>query len=109
MTPKVETNCTAFQTAIDVLGRPWTAQILNVLQDGPLRFCGIGDRVAGLGDKVLSARLKELEAKGLMVRRVEPGPPVKVTYELTDQGRSFNKVAQAIHRWGQEIEAAEKR
>jgi DNA-binding HxlR family transcriptional regulator len=108
MAPHVDTRCKAFQTAIDTLGRPWTAQILNVLQDGPLRFCGIGDRLAGIGDKVLSARLKELEGRGLLTRSVDPGPPVKVAYELTALGRSFNDVAKAIHVWGAEMVAAEK-
>jgi DNA-binding HxlR family transcriptional regulator len=71
-----------------VLGRPWTGLILTVLQAGPLRFSEIGDRARGPGEKVLSARLKDLEARGLILRRVEPGPPVRVAYELTNKGRS---------------------
>ena len=86
--------------AIDVLGRPWTALILNVLQAGPLRFSELADAAKGPGDKVLSARLKELEARGLVHRHVDPGPPVKVTYELTACGRSFQQVAVAIEKWG---------
>lgn len=109
MAPQVDTQCTAFQTAIDILGRPWTAKILNALQDGPLRFCGIGDAVPGIGDKVLSARLKELESKGLLVRTVDAGPPIKVAYALTEQGRSFTKVAKAIHEWGIEMVQAAQR
>ena len=109
MAPKVDTNCQAFQTALDVLGRQWTAQILNCLQDGSLRFGEIGERAEGIGDKVLSARLKDLEARGLLVRSVEAGPPVRVTYALTELGRSFNRVARSIHRWGAElVEAAQR-
>jgi DNA-binding HxlR family transcriptional regulator len=52
---------------------------------------------------MLSGRLKELEARGLVCRHVEPGPPVRVTYELTESGRSFGIVAQAIERWGREL------
>jgi DNA-binding HxlR family transcriptional regulator len=109
MVPKLDTNCKAFQAAIDVLSRPWTALILGILQEGPLRFGEIRERGHGLGDKVLSARLKELEARGLVVRKVEPGPPVRVGYALTPQGCAFNKVAEAIQAWGQELakEAAE--
>ena len=59
----------------------------------------------GPGDKVLSARLKDLEAKSLIVRHVEPGPPVRVVYELTDKGRAFGQVAEAIERWGQALVA----
>src|SRR5687768_9265157 len=102
MTP-VDTHCQAFQAAIEILGRPWTAQLLNVLQGGPLRFSEIGERLPGLGDKVLSARLKDLEARGVVVRSVDPGPPVRVGYALTRQGRAFSDVAEAIERWGREL------
>ncbi len=99
----VDSHCQAFQAAIDVLGRPWTALILNVLVAGPCRFSELAERARGPGDKVLSARLKELEARGLVKRDVEPGPPVRVIYELTPKGRGFGDVARAIERWGQEL------
>jgi DNA-binding HxlR family transcriptional regulator len=99
----VDTNCRTYRAAIEILSRPWTAVILNVLQEGPLRFSEIGERVPGLGDKVLSARLKELETRGLVVRTVDPGPPVRVGYALTKQGSGFNDVAHAIERWGREL------
>lgn len=98
--PPVDSRCRAFQAALEVLSRPWTALILNVLQLGPARFSEIARATTGLGDKVLSARLKELEARGLLVRQVEKGPPVRVTYELTAKGRAFHHVARAIDRWG---------
>jgi DNA-binding HxlR family transcriptional regulator len=101
----VDSECRAFRAAIDVLGRPWTAQILTLLQPGPLRYCEISEGARGLGDKVLSARLKDLEARGLVDRRVEPGPPVRVSYELTSHGLAFGRVAEAIERWGRELVA----
>ena len=48
-------------------------------------------------------------ARGLVLRRVEPGPPVRVTYELTESGRSFGEVAEAIERWGRGLKPAAKR
>jgi DNA-binding HxlR family transcriptional regulator len=105
----VDSQCRAFQAAIDVLGRPWTALILNVLQVGPLRFSEIGERALGVGDKILSARLKDLEARALVVRHVEAGPPVKVAYALTDKGQAFGQVAEAIERWGRSLVDDEKR
>jgi len=89
--------------AIEVLGRPWTALILTALQSGRRRFGELGETAPGLGTKILSARLKELEARGLVQRHVEPGPPVRVDYELTQKGRAFGHVAQAIERWGHEL------
>jgi DNA-binding HxlR family transcriptional regulator len=97
---KVDSHCAAFQGAIEVLGRPWNALILSVLQGGPLRFTELSAAAQGPGDKILSARLKDLEAQGLLVRHVEPGPPVRVSYELTESGREFNAVAGAIQKWG---------
>lgn len=105
MAKPVDSQCRAFQLAIDVLGRPWTALILNVLQAGPLRFSELAEAAKGPGDKVLSARLKELEARGLISRTVEAGPPVRVSYALTTCGRSFEQVAIAIEKWGRDLAA----
>jgi DNA-binding HxlR family transcriptional regulator len=106
--PRVDSQCRAFQTAIEVLGRPWNCLILNVLQAGPLRFSELSAAAQGPGDKVLSARLKELESCGLLARQVEPGPPVRVSYSLTERGRGFGEVASAIERWGRCLGTAEK-
>jgi DNA-binding HxlR family transcriptional regulator len=77
--------------------------ILTALQAGPRRFGELGESAPGLGTKVLSARLKDLEGRGLISRQVEPGPPVRVAYELTRQGRAFGQVASAIQHWGREL------
>src|SRR6267378_877762 len=103
----VDSQCQTFQTAIAVLGRQWNALILNVLQEGSLRFSELSERAKGPGDKVLSARLKELEGRGLLVRSVDAGPPVRVTYELTRSGRTFRELAEAIERWGRELMVGE--
>src|SRR5258708_31501524 len=63
----VDSQCQTFQTAIAVLGRQWNALILNVLQEGSLWFSELSERAKGPGDKVLSARLKELERRGLVM------------------------------------------
>ena len=108
VTKGVDSQCQAFQLAIGVLGRPWTALILNVLQAGPLRFSELAERAHGPRDKLLSARLKELEQRGVIMRSVDTGPPVRVLYSLTDKGRAFGQVAQAIERWGRELVAEPK-
>jgi DNA-binding HxlR family transcriptional regulator len=100
---KVDCQCDAFQAAIHVLGRPWNAFLLTMLLGGPLRFSEIAARPNGPGDKILAARLKELEARGLIVRTVDPGPPIKVSYELTKHGRAFSDVSAALQRWGREL------
>ena len=103
MPRRVDSQCRTFQAAIDILASRWNALILNVLQDGPLRFNQLSERAQGPGDKVLSARLKELEDRGLLTRQVDAGTPVRVTYVLTEAGRAFGELARSIERWGREL------
>jgi DNA-binding HxlR family transcriptional regulator len=100
-------HCRAFQSAIEVLSRPWNGLILGMLQGGPLRFGELEEKSGGLGPKTLSARLKALEARGLIRRTIETGPPVRVSYSLTAKGEAFEKVTEAIERWGQDLVAGE--
>jgi DNA-binding HxlR family transcriptional regulator len=102
---RVDPHCRAFQKAVDLLARPWTGLILSLLQSGPLRFGELEERANGVGAKTLSARLKDLEARRLVARHVEAGPPVRVKYTLTSKGRAFEQVAAAIERWGRELVA----
>lgn len=92
--------CPWFQLAMDVLSRPWNGLIMASLEDGPVRFGELLARIEHVGDRMLSARLKELATRGLVERHVIPGPPVRVEYELTAAGRGFRPVFQAIGRWG---------
>lgn len=103
MPKRVDSQCRSFQTAIDILSSRWNALILNVLQQGPLRFRELSERANGPGDKVLSARLKELEERGLLTREVDSGPPVRVSYALTEAGRAFGELAQSLERWGRRL------
>ena len=89
-----------FQTAMDVLAKPWNGLVIATLEEGPLRFSEIGDRLRAIGDRMLSLRLKELESIGLVSRKVISGPPLRVEYELTEAGRGFRTVAEAIGAWG---------
>lgn len=107
MSKTVDPDCRPFQSAIDLLARPWSGLLLSLLQKGPLRFSELEQRARGVGAKTLSARLKELEARGVIVRHVDAGPPVRVSYALTDKGRAFEQVAAAIERWGRELLADE--
>ena len=105
MRKRIDPHCRAFQNAVDLLARPWTGLILSLLQSGPLRFSELEERTHGVGAKTLSARLKELEARRLVARDVQAGPPVRVQYTLTSKGRAFEQVAAAIERWGRELVA----
>jgi DNA-binding HxlR family transcriptional regulator len=92
--------CPYYHKAVELIGRRWTGAIVAVLlQDAPLRFSQIGQAVPELSDRLLSERMKELEARGVVSRTVEPGPPVKVLYDLTDMGRSLEPALAALGTW----------
>jgi len=95
--------CPKFQLAMAVLAKPWNGLIIASLYDGELRFSELLARLGGIGDRMLSARLKELSARGLVERKVLSGPPVRVEYELTETGRGFHAVAAAIGQWGKSL------
>jgi DNA-binding HxlR family transcriptional regulator len=85
---------------MEVLAKPWNGMLMVVLEAGPLRFSELAERVPQIADRMLAARLKELEERNLVVRTVEHGPPVRVLYALTEVGRRFREVADAATGWG---------
>ena len=81
------------------MGRRWTGAILRVLMDGALRFSEIAQAVPELSDRLLSERMKELEARGIVERTVLPGPPVRVEYRLSKMGRELEPALSELQRW----------
>ena len=85
--------------AFDLLGKRWTGVLLGTLRGGPVGFRALARAVPGISDSVLSDRLGELTAAGLVARTVEEGPPVSVTYTLTEAGRALLPALDQIRRW----------
>jgi DNA-binding HxlR family transcriptional regulator len=94
--------CSLYHRAIELVGKRWTGAILLVLMDGPLHFSGIRHLVPELSDRLLSERLKELEAEGIVERRVLEGSPVRVEYSLTDRGRALEPTLRSLKLWANE-------
>lgn len=91
--------CPLYHRAVELVGRRWTGAILMVLLQGASRFTEIVNAVPGLSDRLLSERLKELEAEGIVKRTVHPEMPVRVEYRLTEKGRDLSGVAEAVTDW----------
>lgn len=91
--------CPKYEAAIELLGKRWTALIIRVLMDGPKRFKDIKAQIPGMSDKMLTDRMKELEANGLVARHVYPETPVRIEYELLDKGKSLEGVIGEIQLW----------
>jgi DNA-binding HxlR family transcriptional regulator len=93
--------CPRLHEAVELVGKRWTGAILYVLlnADGPMRFTQIAHAVPDLSDRLLSERMKELEARAIVERSVSRTSPVRVEYELTDRGRELAPALEALKAW----------
>jgi DNA-binding HxlR family transcriptional regulator len=94
--------CAAITQVFALLGKRWNGLIIMTLLDGPARFSQIVRLVPGVSDRMLSERLGELAAAGLVHREVDGGPPVNVCYRLTDNGEALRPALAELDRWGHE-------
>jgi DNA-binding HxlR family transcriptional regulator len=93
--------CPFYHEAVELVGRRWTGAILRVLMERPMRFSEVVQSVPDLSDRLLSERMKELEARGIVERTVHPGPPVRVEYALSEMGRELGPALTQIQDWAQ--------
>ena len=91
--------CTRFHRASELIGRRWTGAIIFVLLKTRCRFATLRDAIPDITDRMLSDRLQELEAEGIVERTVIPETPVRVEYALTRKGRALADAIQAISHW----------
>ena len=95
--------CPLYHEAVELIGRRWTGAIVAVLlEGGRMRFSAIAQAVPELSDRLLSERIKELEARGVVRRRVESPPGTRVVYELTPMGRSLQPALDELKSWARE-------
>jgi DNA-binding HxlR family transcriptional regulator len=93
--------CPRYHETVELVGKRWSGAIVFVLlEGGALRFSQIAHAVPDLSDRLLSERLKELEARGIVERRVHDGSPVRVEYTLTDRGRDLHDAIRQLKAWG---------
>lgn len=96
-----EECCALFHRAIELVGKRWNGAILSVLLGGPLRFSQIRTLVPDISDRLLSERLKELEAEDLLEREVLDEHPVGVEYRLTGKGEALEPALRALKSWAE--------
>ena len=93
--------CATYTRAFDIIGRRWTGAVLRALMSGQTRFTELARSIPGLSDRLLSERLKDLEAEGLVVRTVTPTTPVRIEYTLTEMGADLMTALVAVEDWAQ--------
>ena len=84
-----------------IIGGKWKGSILWHLQDQPLRFNELARQLSGASRKMVNARLKEMEALGLVKREVLSDRPIAVQYEITPFGRSSLTVLEQLKDWAE--------
>lgn len=90
----------AVEATLQLIDGKWKGVILYHLLDGTLRFNEIRRKLASVTQRMLTNQLRELEADGLVSRKVYPEVPPRVEYSLTERGRSLSPVIRELKRWG---------
>jgi DNA-binding HxlR family transcriptional regulator len=96
---EAEGLCPRVQAAFELLGRKWTGLIVHELLSGDRCFSELARSVPSLSARMLALRMRELEAAGILVRSVSPGPPLRVSYSLTEKGRALKPVLGGLAAW----------
>ncbi|SFD23657.1 winged helix-turn-helix transcriptional regulator [Streptomyces aidingensis] len=82
-----------------LLGKRWNGLVIAALMGGPGGFAELKRAVPGISERMLSERLTELAELHLVAREVEPGPPLRVTYRLTESGHGLRPAMVELTRW----------
>jgi DNA-binding HxlR family transcriptional regulator len=93
--------CSRFHQAVELIGGRWTGAIIQTLLQGKTRYALIKAAIPDITDRMLSERLRSLEAEELLTRKVVPESPVRVEYELTEKGRSLESSLNEIGTWAE--------
>ncbi|MCP4595587.1 helix-turn-helix domain-containing protein [Neptuniibacter sp.] len=91
----------AIEKGMRLIGGKWTGSIIFHLKDGPVRFNDLTRMLGGTSKKMIDQRLKELEARDMVIRKVLSDRPIAVTYELTEFGRSALKILDDLRVWSE--------
>ena len=86
-----------------IIGGKWTGSILWHLKDGPVRFNDLARMVGGASKKMITERLRQLEAQGLVTRQVMDTAPVSVQYEITEFGRTALGLLDELRKWSESL------
>jgi DNA-binding HxlR family transcriptional regulator len=86
--------------ALDVVGERWSMLVVRELLLGPRRYTDLLDGLPGVPTNLLAGRLRELQAAGVVAKRVLPRPGAVTVYELTEAGRALRPALAELRAWG---------
>ena len=105
-TPSKDLPACPVETTLMLIGDKWKVLILRDLMPGTKRFGELKKSIGRVSQKVLTAQLRDMEASGLINRRVYAEVPPRVEYTLTELGYSLKPVLDALWNWGEEYKAS---
>src|SRR3954470_8733401 len=86
--------------ALDVVGDRWALLVVRELTKGPKRYTDLAEGLPGIGTNILAARLRDLEAAGVVTKKTLPPPAASRVYALTDYGLALKPVMRELALWG---------
>ena len=104
-TAKQELPACPVETTLTLISDKWKVLILRDLMNGTLRFSELKKSIGHVTQKVLTAQLRQMEASGLLTRKVYAEVPPRVEYTLTELGYSLKPVMGALWKWGENYQA----
>ena len=96
------------ETTLMLIGDKWKVLILRDLMPGTRRFGELKKSIGSVSQKVLTAQLRDMEAMGLVSRKVYAEVPPRVEYSLTDLGKSLKPILDAMWVWGEGYQAQKR-
>lgn len=94
------TSC-PLMSAVNMIGGKWKPIILHMLSEGTMRFGELKKNIPPVSQKMLTQQLRELEADGIINRKVYPEVPPRTEYSLTERGLTLKPILQHLYVWGQ--------
>ena len=98
----VPSICPRYHQAVELVGRRWAGAIIQALLGGRARYGALREAIPDISDRMLSERLRELEAEGIVTHHVAADIPVRVEYELTEKGRDLERALKAVAAWAEQ-------
>lgn len=97
-----ETSC-SLKEVLDIIGGKWSMPIIYILSKGKMRFKELERSIEGINTRMLVKELKNMEANGIITRKVFATVPPTVEYTLTVKGEKLLPSIVSLHKWGQEF------
>jgi len=98
--PECRSHLQSIQDTLDIVNGKWKIAIIGALSFGRRRFMELQREIDGIGAKMLSKELQELEMNELVLRTVHDTRPVTVVYELTEYGETLQPIIKEMASWG---------